>query len=772
MNPPNPQRVLAACPSQNELAGFNAGKLSFAEIDAIAEHMGSCAQCESALAALGDPPDGLVSQLRQLPADDPLAEEPSIEGEMSAVEQSADSRAEVADSSRVTHESTTAGSSRLREYELRGKLGQGGMGTVYKAMHARLGKFVALKVLASERMNNPEAKARFHREMKAVGRLNHPNIVQATDAGEENGTHFLVMEFIEGIDLAKLVRQCGPLPVAEACELIRQAAVGLDYVHSQRLVHRDVKPSNLLLSSSGQVKVLDLGLALLLESDIGGEATASTMVLGSFDYMAPEQGDDPHTVDARADLYSLGCTLYHLLAGQPPFPAPTYRTPFQKLKAHALAPVTPITAFKSDAPEDLARIVDRLLAKDPAGRFATAAEVALALKPLAADSDLRQLLPFAKQDPELLTADEHKAYSVLPVPQRRPRRLVVVLACLIVAAFGFTAAVAGFRAARGTLDPLEQANAANARPPRVLAPKTVMRGHKGTVYSISFASDGQTLVSASEDKTVRLWDVQRGALRQTLPPHDHAVYCAVLSPDGKVIASASEGPDDGGIRLWDLEANRLSGTLTGHAKGIFDLAFSPDGKWLASAGWDKTVRVWDLATRHERHVLDDGRQPSIIRRVVFFPDGKTLASAGGRVSVWDAETGAQKSSFEHGGTASLKVAPDGGLIAVAKWQAGTITLFDPTNGKSTIKWQAHQSRINDLAFSSKSGLLASTGSDGTVRLWDPAGPRELAVLQGHRGSVYSVAFSPDGRTLATGGDADSAVMLWDVAAFSGRSEEK
>ena len=187
--------------------------------------------------------------------------------------------------------------------------------------------------------------------MEAIGRLNHNNIVRATDAGEADGVHYLVMELIDGIDLARLVRLAGPLPVAAACELVRQAAVGLQYAHENGLVHRDIKPSNLLLSVNGELKISDLGLALLNRDErASGELTVTGQVMGTADYMAPEQWEDSHAVDIRADLYSLGCTLYTLLAGRPPFAGPKHRSALRKMAAHAKELVPPITDHRADVP--------------------------------------------------------------------------------------------------------------------------------------------------------------------------------------------------------------------------------------------------------------------------------------------------------------------------------------------------------------------------------------------------------------------------------------
>ncbi len=276
---------------------------------------------------------------------------------------------------------------RIREYDLLEQIGQGGMGTVYKASHTMLDRIVAVKLLPSERMNDAESVSRFRREMKAVGKLQHPNIVQAFDAGEVRGVHYLVMEYVEGLDVAALQEQHGRLPIADACEIIRQAALGLQHAHEHGMVHRDIKPSNLLLcrrmdahvrppssetpvkSGSDEgvqatLKILDLGLALLGDADraVSRNLTSTGQIMGTLDYMAPEQADDTHAVSIRADIYSLGCTLYALLAGEPPFGGERYTTPVRKLAAHMQKPVPRIRDRRDDVPVELVTI---LMVKSP-----------------------------------------------------------------------------------------------------------------------------------------------------------------------------------------------------------------------------------------------------------------------------------------------------------------------------------------------------------------------------------------------------------------------
>ncbi len=289
---------------------------------------------------------------------------------------------------------------RLGEYQLLEKLGKGGMGTVFKALHTKLQREVALKVLPKGRVDDAVAVARFEREMMAVGRLDHPNVVRAYDAREIGGECFLVMELVEGLDLNQYMRRHGVLQVADACEVIRQAALGLQSAHEHGLVHRDVKPSNLMLNHSGEVKLLDLGLARFqLDQAAGDEMTSTGHMMGTADFMAPEQVSETHTVDIRADVYSLGCTLYKLLAGRAPFSGSKYPSAFEKMRAHLDEAAPPLRKYRRDVPEELLAVINRMMAKEPAARFDTPARVADAIGPLAGGSDLPSLLSRAGHQP-------------------------------------------------------------------------------------------------------------------------------------------------------------------------------------------------------------------------------------------------------------------------------------------------------------------------------------------------------------------------------------
>ena len=325
----------AQCASRDELKAFSLGLLPEDRSDEILSHLSECAECEETVTSFDDTADSLVGSLRGMP--EPESDVSGSPGDASVLSKALSSvrEAVVPDASRSKARTSPSDLQRIveriRDYELLEPLGSGGMGTVYRAMHTRLERVVALKLLPARRLRDQAAVARFEREMKAIGRLDHPAIVRATDAGDVDGTHYLAMDYVEGIDLSRLVRLVGPLAIADACELIRQAAIGLQHAHEQGLIHRDVKPSNLMLTRRGEVRILDLGLALFgAASEAVDELTTVGQLMGTLDYMAPEQGDDCHDLDQRADVYSLGASLCKLLTGKAPFDAPGRHSPLAK----------------------------------------------------------------------------------------------------------------------------------------------------------------------------------------------------------------------------------------------------------------------------------------------------------------------------------------------------------------------------------------------------------------------------------------------------------
>jgi hypothetical protein len=644
-------------------------------------------------------------------------------------------------------------------YHIEELLGAGGMGAVYRARHLLMKRTVALKVINRNLVSDTDAVDRFHREMQAT-RLIHPNIVTAFDAEQAGAAHFLIMEYVEGTSLARLLAQNGPLPVRQACDYIRQAARGLQHAFEQGMVHRDLKPHNLMLTPGGQVKILDFGLARFAVESLSPSAELETrsaeppegsesergltevgVVMGTPDYIAPDQARNAHAADIRADIYSLGCTLYELLAGQPPFPE---GTSLQKVMAHLQRQPTPLTRVRPEVPAELGRIVERMLAKDPAQRYQTPAEVAVALAP----------------------------YSGV-AGRRRPWMFLaagVLLAGVLVLA-GYLAGWGGRPAVEDSHQ--EEVHADSPPPPPAPAPGEIRRfkGHTAGVWGVAVSPDGHQALSASHDGTVRLWDLDTGDEKGRLLGHHERVEAVAFLPDGR---HALSGGVDKTLRLWDLETGEVRQHLRGHTNFITSVAVSADGLFALSGGVDRTVRLWDLKERKQTRVFKDHEDWSY--RVCFSTDGKYILSGGpdGTARLRNWESGEPPVVF-HGGNPvwSVALSPDGRTVLAGvggEWAKGSwfpskddnsIHAWDARTGKPLESFKGHTDAVLCLAFSPDGRRLLSAGSDHTIRLWDVESRKELHRFKGHTDRVSAVAFTPDGRR-ALSGSWDGTVRLWEL----------
>lgn len=291
----------------------------------------------------------------------------------------------------------------IGKYKVLERLGHGGMGQVYLCEHARMRRRVAVKVLPTDHAEDPANLERFFREARAAASLDHPNIVRAFDLDQDGKVHFLVMEFVNGPSLFDLVKKNGPMEMSRACHYVREAAVALQHAHEAGLIHRDIKPSNIMVDRSGAVKLLDLGLARFYADNVDTitQRYDANNVLGTADYVAPEQTRDSHAVDTRADIYALGCTFYYLLAARPPFPE---GTPTQKLIWHQSRTPRRLPTIRPDLPSGVVAIVETMMAKRPDQRFQTPGELVQALEPWTrtpvappADAELPVLSPAAAE---------------------------------------------------------------------------------------------------------------------------------------------------------------------------------------------------------------------------------------------------------------------------------------------------------------------------------------------------------------------------------------
>jgi WD40 repeat protein/serine/threonine protein kinase len=701
--------------------------------------------------------------------------------------------------------STLAPGLLLGAYRLLARLGAGVTGQVFKARHEATGREVALKVIRPELLTSPDAIRRFFQEIEAVRRLSHPNVVQACDAGSAGATHYLAMEFFEGTDLDRLVKQSGPLDPDLAREYVRQVALGLAHIHEHGLVHRDIKPANLLIADfpaesairnpqSAIVKILDLGLARwhrAIDDPAYSTLTREGTVMGTPDYMAPEQAADARTADIRADIYSLGCTFYYLLTGRPPFPGGTF---IHKVDQHRWATPTPVAELRPGLPATLSAVLARMMAKAPEDRFQTPAELAAALepgteiiepsaRPRAADGGATQIL----QPPP-------KSPALPPVPERKSRwpmvGALVALVAILAAVVIFLPPMVprkndpetkrepppGVVPAASPFDALAQQGLPEAQhlagqPPEAVAVLGDQRlRHWALVWSLAFNNDGRFLAVGGEERHVRIWDVKQSREAMALKAPHH-VYALAYSPDGRFLATGGLGYY---VTLWDA--------FTGHEKGRMkkrppvprSLTFTPDSRTLIG-GDESGVCFWDVEKQEEsRH----WPQASIVYSVSCSADGRTLAAAcgDGNVRLWDLEKRREGAVLpcSRGAVRAARFAPKGDLLAVGGAD-GAVQIWDMNASQpEPVILGRHGATVRTLAFSPDGNILASgtDGEDRSIILWDIARRRELAVLRprherAHEG-VFTLAFSPDSKTLASGSP-DGTVRLWDVAERRERS---
>ncbi|MBY0522582.1 MAG: SUMF1/EgtB/PvdO family nonheme iron enzyme [Gemmataceae bacterium] len=394
------------CPSAVELESYVSGKLDETTHGQIDAHIDACATCQNTVDTLDDMAGTALPVLRQSSAHSAATIDPDLVRLVSLAKAigrpTSDARPPTEPHAGLV----------LGNYTLLEPIGAGGMGRVFKAYHRRMKRVVALKLLAPELLRSEAARLRFQREVEAAARLTHPNIVAAHDADEAEGRHFLVMEYVEGRTLADVVKQEGPLPWQRVLNFVQQAARGLEHAHAAGIVHRDIKPANLLLTGQETVKVLDMGLARVAEPELDTkdrELTTTGVVMGTAAFMAPEQAVDTREADHRADIYSLGCTLYYLATGKPPYDG---QTPLAILLGHREKPLPMLGAARNDCPPALERIFHTMIAKRPEDRYQSMRVVR---------AEIDRLL--AHSDPRLF--HEHASSTLVARPRTRGRRWLI-----------------------------------------------------------------------------------------------------------------------------------------------------------------------------------------------------------------------------------------------------------------------------------------------------------------------------------------------------------
>jgi uncharacterized protein (TIGR03067 family) len=783
-------------PSRADLEAFALGRLHDDTDAAVEEHVNRCSSCQLVLDQV--PGDTLVALLRSAASVSDTIK--ALQGAPTMADTPAEGPA-VAPSA-VDLPAALIGHPR---YEPTRLLGTGGMGTVWLAQHRVMGRQVAVKVIRPEFVAKPGAAERFHRETQAAARLHHPNIVTAFDAENAGESHLLAMEYVEGVNLADLLRQRGPLPVTEACDAIRQAALGLEHACACGLIHRDLKPHNLMRTADGTVKILDFGLAVLTDVNrVGDGLTAENVVLGTPDYIAPEQAEDSRAADIRSDIYSLGCTLYHLLTGQVPFPGDSV---LRKLDAHRQREPKPIRTIRPEVPIELAAIVARMMAKSPADRYQTPAEVAAALAPFAA--------------------------GTTPARKRRRTWVAVAAAMLFTGLIAAAGVVFYIKTDNGTIEiRTDDENVKilaerNGKQVTILDPKSKQTWVVDTgEWTVRLDSNPDGLKIEMPDKfTLKRGDKQVVTIKRVKGPDPVAVEEKVGEvrrfvgfPTGYWVTRAEFTPDGRRVvassaltRIWNV-ASGESVAVMGNPKPMgWGLALAPDGKTAYQSTDDGVVHVYDLEKSKEVGRLDaPGRGPSLVElsadgkrilitvlhvwkyRLCQVPGGKELAQIEGngpavlspdgtrvavfrdkRIVLWDVTSGKQGGGFdtnlEGNGVAAFRFTPDGrSLVAAGSGaQRNVVRIWDVATGKERFSINVPDVAADTILRLgvSPDGRRVLTGTDPRwpatnppIILWDVETAKEIRRFSGPENGVFALVFSPDGRSAVVTG-ADGTVRL-------------
>jgi serine/threonine protein kinase len=792
-----------SCPERERLQLLLAGQLGGSALAEVEAHVEGCGRCQLTLEQLTREADWQAGQASSLESGAtflrPLMEGPPPRGFRSHVSGTADSL--VAQACRSGQQRTPV---RVAGYDILDELGRGVSGVVYKARQAASSRPVALKVLKPRGRSG--FSVRFRREVQALAWLQHPHIVRIYEVGEHDGRPFLAMELADGSLDRRL--KLGPLQSQVAVRLVANLARAIHAAHQQGIIHRDLKPANILLVDNGAhdttapfiAKIADFGLAKgRYDSD---KYTHDGTIIGTPSYMAPEQASAGSAeVGPAADIYSLGAILYETLTGRLPFAGKSVPEVLERVRSEA---PPSLRLLQTDLPAELDQICQKCLHKLPAGRYASALELA---------EDLERLLQAPLATPYVgpvrpmppTAADLHALqwYNVVEVPPvERPQRrwqtwafALVSVATLVLLVLAVTLHLRGRaahkvlgkrppRAVAGAADaqepgppedaepgmvppPDEPAAQAAPRPPEepVPAPQLLIEGlgvrHEG-VRALAISPDGKRLVSGGPG-LVRSLAVETGQSAFGMRPFKVKIDVSSLAfaPDGQSFASASA---DGTLVLQDTASGQMILRIPpGDDRprvptGV--VTFSPDGKTLA-LGLSGKVRL--LEARTGKSLNEIAVADGYVRHLAYTPDGRTLVAnigctVGGGVRIWEAATGKERAFMATERLSSLAVSPDGRVVTAASVD-GKIRLWELATQRE-LSDLTPGTEIGALVFGRDGRLLYAGGEDGTLQIWDWAAVSLQEKRRPFKAAVQALAFSGDGATLASAGD--DTIILWTV----------
>ena len=670
---------------------------------------------------------------------------------------------------------------RFGSYRLTRPLGQGGFAEVYLGQHIYLDTLAAIKVLHA-RMDEEDVE-NFRKEAYTIGHLVHPHIVRVLEFNVEDTVPYLVVDYAPNGTLRKRHPRGTQVPVPTVVSYVLQVASALQYAHDQKIIHRDVKPENMLLGRRDEVLLSDFGIALVTQSSRSQSTQGIQEMAGTIAYMAPEQ------IQSRAlpasDQYSLAVVAYEWLCGSRPF-----HGVFAEIAVkHTLAPPPSLCAQVADLPKEIEDVILKTLSKDPQQRYPSVTAFAEALEAawlhsrpfhiptsdISPDAARRTsiLLPIATSsislppvtssllqevaleaagtvaEPGSIATSPLSPETEGPLRSISRRRLLFGLLGITAAGIvggGITLLLSRTETTPGSTSLLQRGNALYT-----------YTGHSDKVWSAAWSPVEARVASASSDNTVQVWNAMTGDHRTIYRGHSDAVYGLAWSPDGRRIASASY---DNTVQIWDAAFGDYFFTYRGHSSWVWTAAWSPDGQHIASGGNDMEVHVWNAADGSHARILKGHTAP--VYGLAWSPDGKYLASTGGdgTVHVWSIASNSPRFTYQQGTDPLWSVgwSPDGRRIASAGDDT-TVQLWDALSGQHLYVYHGHTDFVYSAAWSPNGGRIASGSSDKSAQLWDALDGANVYTYNGHTDAVRSVSWSRDSKYVASA-SWDTTVQVW------------